>query len=111
MNRYNSRIVSTNEQEQYQEQFERRGIKKIVQYESPSFVYPSKEILSSLTIIEHVWTESDRLYKVADRYYGDSKLWWVVAKFNNLPTESHIKIGYVLRIPLPVDRLLSVMRG
>ena len=111
MNRYNSRTTSINDQEQYREQFDNRGIKKVFQYETPSFTYPTKQLLNSLTIVEHVWSESDRLYKLADKYYGDPKLWWVIAKINNLPTESHVKIGYILKIPLPIDTLLSIMRG
>jgi nucleoid-associated protein YgaU len=111
MNRYISRTKSINDEEQYEQQFQDRGIKKVYQYETPKFTYPSKEVTRSLTIIDHVWSESDRLYKLADKYYGDSKLWWAIAKFNNLPTEAHIKIGYTLKIPLQIDTLLSVMRG
>ena len=111
MKRYDGRQISTNDSEMYSEQFDSRGIKKVVQYETPKFIYPSKQAVRSLTIVEHVWTENDRLYKLADKYYGDSKLWWVLAKFNNFPTESHIEEGYIVRIPFPVDKLLSVMRG
>ena len=42
--------------------------------------------------------EGDRCDNLAQRFYGDSKLWWFIAKVNNLTT-NNIPAGTSLRIP------------
>ena len=44
-------------------------------------------------------TEGDRCDNLANRFYGDSKLWWFIAKVNNLTT-NNIPAGTSLRIPI-----------
>ena len=44
-------------------------------------------------------TEGDRCDNLAQRFYGDSTLWWFIAKVNNLTT-NNIPAGTSLRIPL-----------
>mgnify|MGYP003344114216 CR=1 FL=1 len=36
--------------------------------------------------------------KLADEYYGDSRDWWIIAKYNLKPTEAHIQIGDIIEI-------------
>ena len=43
-------------------------------------------------------TEGDRCDNLAFRFYGDSSLWWFVARVNNLTT-NNIPAGTSLRIP------------
>tara|TARA_A100001515_G_scaffold138359_1_gene131846 strand:+ start:415 stop:687 length:273 start_codon:yes stop_codon:yes gene_type:complete len=43
-------------------------------------------------------TEGDRCDSLAFRFYGDSQLWWFVARVNNLKT-MNIPAGTSLRIP------------
>jgi len=43
-------------------------------------------------------TEGDRCDNLANRFYGDSTLWWFIAKVNNLTT-NNIPAGTSLRIP------------
>ena len=43
-------------------------------------------------------TEGDRCDNLASRFYGDSSLWWFIAKVNNLTT-NNIPAGTSLRIP------------
>tara|TARA_R100000231_G_scaffold139288_1_gene119966 strand:+ start:4982 stop:5251 length:270 start_codon:yes stop_codon:yes gene_type:complete len=43
--------------------------------------------------------EGDRCDNLASRFYGDSRLWWFIAKVNNLNT-NNIPAGVSLRIPL-----------
>ena len=54
-------------------------------------------------------TEGDRFDLLAHQYYGDSELWWVIAWYNQTPTESHVELGDVLQIPLPLHKVLSSM--
>tara|TARA_R100001369_G_scaffold52986_1_gene79866 strand:+ start:34 stop:303 length:270 start_codon:yes stop_codon:yes gene_type:complete len=42
--------------------------------------------------------EGDRCDNLAFRFYGDSTLWWFIAKVNNLTT-NNIPAGTSLRIP------------
>tara|TARA_R100000234_G_C4868968_1_gene122472 strand:+ start:13 stop:282 length:270 start_codon:yes stop_codon:yes gene_type:complete len=42
--------------------------------------------------------EGDRCDNLASRFYGDSSLWWFIAKVNNLTT-NNIPAGTSLRIP------------
>tara|TARA_R110000824_G_scaffold294652_4_gene483036 strand:- start:336 stop:605 length:270 start_codon:yes stop_codon:yes gene_type:complete len=42
--------------------------------------------------------EGDRCDNLAQRFYGDSSLWWFIARINNLKT-NNIPAGTSLRIP------------
>jgi len=42
--------------------------------------------------------QGDRCDNLANRFYGDSTLWWFIAKVNNLTT-NNIPAGTSLRIP------------
>ena len=42
--------------------------------------------------------DGDRLDTLAYEFYGDSTLWWYLAKANNL-TDMHLEAGVQLRIP------------
>ena len=42
--------------------------------------------------------EGDRCDVLANRFYGDTSLWWFIAKVNNLKT-NNIPAGTSLRIP------------
>ena len=44
-------------------------------------------------------TEGDRCDNLAQRFYGDSTLWWFIARVNNLTT-NNIPAGTSLRIPV-----------
>ncbi len=46
-------------------------------------------------------TEGDRCDNLAHRFYGDSSLWWFIAKVNNLNT-NNIPAGTSLRIPATI---------
>mgnify|MGYP001371237607 FL=1 len=43
--------------------------------------------------------EGDRCDNLAHRFYGDSTLWWFIARVNNLTT-NNIPAGTSLRIPV-----------
>lgn len=49
--------------------------------------------------IEHVWSHGDKLYKLANMYFGDRDLFWIIGLFNNKPTDSHYEYGDVVYIP------------
>jgi len=55
-----------------------------------------------------VTEEEDRLDLLANQFYGDSQLWWVIATYNNLTDiDTKLEPGLQLRIP---NRASSVTR-
>ena len=48
--------------------------------------------------------EGDRCDNLAQRFYGDSNLWWFVARTNNLKT-MNIPAGTSLRIPVSTTNI------
>ena len=60
--------------------------------------YPEIPISDSDRFVRPV--DGDRIDLLANRYYGDSTLWWVVAMANDVPGDSmFITPGFQLRIP------------
>jgi nucleoid-associated protein YgaU len=111
INRYKNRKVYKNDLEAYKEVFRNRNVKFVNQFSTPKFEFPTAEEMANLNIVKHVWKEGDRYYKLAEKYYGDSRDWWIIAKFNQLPTESHIQVGDIINIPLPLNLILQYMVG
>tara|TARA_R100001509_G_scaffold165100_1_gene145137 strand:- start:2423 stop:2731 length:309 start_codon:yes stop_codon:yes gene_type:complete len=54
--------------------------------------------------------EGDRLDLLADQFYGDPRLWWVISTANkNLPQNSiHLPVGTQLRIPSNVGEAVDL---
>ncbi len=111
IDRYIDRRIVKNNSELYSDIFNDRNLNFIEHYTTPFFILPSIQQYKNLNSVKHVWKVGDRFYKLASQYYGDPKDWWVIAKFNNKPTESHVKIGDILYIPTPIHQALAAMKG
>lgn len=107
INRYRSREVFFNDSEQLSKLFREKNIKFVRHYETPNISAPTADQMSNLYLINHVWATGDRYYKLSAKYYGDPKDWWIIALFNNKPTESHIKIGDIIVIPTPLIEAIT----
>ena len=105
--RYSNRKVIINKDSSYRRLLKKRGLKQFRQFSSPDLVSPALKQVLDLRIIQHTWVHSDRYYKLAHQYYGDSTLWWIIAWFNKKPTEGHVTVGDVLEVPLPVEKVLA----
>ncbi len=69
-------------------------------------LYP--EIPFALEDIYVVTTSGDRLDTLADIYYGDVTLAWIIATANNLGAEGYIITpGLTLRIPARVNEIIT----
>tara|TARA_Y100000310_G_C20511732_1_gene729217 strand:- start:42 stop:377 length:336 start_codon:yes stop_codon:yes gene_type:complete len=103
------RRVSTvlNNHEEYKEFFEARGRKSIVQYRTHTVAEPRPN--GTVRHDFHVWKQADRFWKLAQKYYQDSRYWWVIAQYNQRPTEAHISNGDLIIIPLPISRALAAL--
>jgi len=110
-NRYNNKTVFRNQSEEYENILEERQVPYIRQYGTPQMYVPTPAQRSELVRIQHIWKVGDRFYKLALKYYNDSQYWWVIALYNQKPTEAHLKNGDVLLIPLPLEDILRVISG
>lgn len=109
MSRYSNRSKITNISSVYSELRKKRGVRFIEHYTSPIMKHPTVAERARLNLIPHVWTTGDRFYKIANQYYGDSSLWWIIAWFNTAPTEAHLPVGDVIHIPTPLSRVYDIL--
>jgi hypothetical protein len=102
MSRYNGRAIFKTSNSLYWDDLKKRGLKYFRFYETPRFEEPSPFDLAEIEDIGHLWSLGDRYFKLAHQYYGDSELWWIIAWYNQKPTEAHVKIGEVINVPTPL---------
>ena len=108
--RYKNQEVFINSKEAYRRYLEKtRGIKQIKQYDTPTFKHPSANEIRNFNVINHIWKTGDRYYKIAEKYYSDPTLWWVIALYNQKPTEFHLELGDIVFVPLPLESVLFHM--
>lgn len=88
-----------------------RGISSIKHYGTAEFQTPTKDTYRSLQSVNHIWKTGDRFYKLSHKYYGSTRYWWVIAKYNNRPTESHVRLGESLYIPMPLNDAIEGLRA
>jgi nucleoid-associated protein YgaU len=109
MGRYNKDKILTNASEYYRHLREKRGVKVIRQYETPRLRNPTLKQRQKTKSTKHIWKYGDRLYKLADQYYGSSRYWWVIAWYNGVATEADLKLGQLIRIPLNLENAMKVL--
>jgi len=107
--RYNNAIPFVNKSPLYESVLQERNVNYIRQFRTGRLRQPTVRERSRLQRIRHLWTTGDKLYKLAHKYYGDSTLWWIIAWYNLRPTEAHFKAGDIIRIPLPLDKVLTLL--
>jgi len=109
--RYTERDIIINDDRQYKDQFFKgKDLEALSHYETAELVYPSAEQIQELDIVTVTWKTGTRLFKLANQFYGDPNLWWVIGFFNQKPTDAHYKIGDVISIPTPVERVLRMIK-
>ena len=106
--RYSGRGLYDNTKSLYKQQLKARNLKHITHYGTPKIKDLTVKEISTLEIINVTWKTGDKLYKLAERYYNDPKLWWVIAQFNKKPTDFHFSLGDVVYIPLPLEKVLTL---
>jgi nucleoid-associated protein YgaU len=109
ISRYQELLIVQNEDPDYKKLFKKKfeNRQSFPHLESQSLEYPSIDEIKRFTFANHIWKLGDRYYKLAHHYYGDSKYWWVIAWFNKKPTEQHVSIGDLVKIPLPLNDVLD----
>jgi len=109
MGRYDKYRILTNASKYYEPLRKERHLKAVRHYETPMLRQPSDAARRKLTAIKHVWKYGDRLYNLAHKHYGDSRLWWVIAWYNGFGTEADIYNGALLNIPLNLEETLKAL--
>ena len=101
------RFVFINNDPIYQNLLQRKRKLAFRQYTTPT-VPDLRRRLNSANIetVPHIWKTGDRYYKLALQYYNNSSLWWIIAAYNQKPTEGSLRKGDVLLVPVPIETVL-----
>ena len=99
------REIFNNLDEKYDSILEKRGLLLIKQYTTKEITYPTDDEMRDIAMIKHIWKVGDKWWKLSQIHYGDPELWWIIAWFNQKPTESHCKNGDLILIPFPLENL------
>ena len=109
MSRYSRSTQIVNDTDQYKDTFEKRGVKKVIQYRTPAKTVYEQELYDSVETTNYIWKYGDTYANLASVYYADPTLWWVIASFNKKPTEFHNQIGDTIKIPVSLAEALQVV--
>tara|TARA_R110000824_G_scaffold3130_1_gene14465 strand:- start:7516 stop:7872 length:357 start_codon:yes stop_codon:yes gene_type:complete len=111
MSRYDGREFMINDDAGYQKVFfDDRDIKQIMQYKTARFSFPTDEEMGGISFYTKAWAATDKLYNLAAQTYGDPQLWWVIAWFNQKPTEAHFRTGDIIYVPLNAEQIVTFFR-
>ena len=78
-------------------------------YNSYDFIQPVRVIPLATTDIIHTFTTHDNLDNLANEFYDDPTLSWVIMCANPAYfMEFQIPAGAQIRIPLPIERVWSI---
>lgn len=104
-NRYNNSRIFTN-----QSSFvENRGKGSVRHHGTQILYHPTAAERSRLVTNSYIWKKGDRLYNVAYAFYGDPRLWWIIAWYNGRPTEADFYPGDYVEIPINVEETLNLL--
>jgi nucleoid-associated protein YgaU len=105
--RYKNRKKIFNNSELIQKILDIKNIQGIRHYMSPKIKMPTYLDKINIKTVGAIWKRGDRLSKYAEKYYNNSQLWWVIALYNNKPTDAHFTIGDVFYIPTDLNNLFQ----
>lgn len=103
------RNIGTNAEQMYKKVFDKKGVRSIIQYTTPVFKRPTQDELDLIRYETYTWSVGDRLWRLADKFYGNRDYWYIIARFNNVPTEAHLKTGDDIKIPTNLGRAIEVL--
>jgi len=82
-----------------------------IRHHGVQFLYhPTASERANILSVSYIWKKRDRLYNIAHAFYGDPKLWWVIAWYNGRPTEADFYPGDVIEIPDNIEDVLNILR-
>lgn len=95
--------------EMYSNYLEERGVREITFIPFTKFKQLSASEKRQILEVSHIWKSGDRYYKLSVEHYGNPNYWWIIAYYNNKPTEASISIGDTIKIPKPLNVLLTLL--
>jgi len=81
----------------YYEILQERGQKFFKIHKTKTFEALRGQLIPVLAT--HLWTRTDKLHKLSQKYYGNNNDWWIIGMFNKKPTDAHFNIGDEVLIP------------
>jgi len=89
------------------EKLQTKGSKK--QY-LESTIYPI--VKASDTDLYIISEKGDRLDLLANKYYGDQTMWWIIATATNINNATfYVEPGIQLRIPVDITKVLTDLQN
>jgi hypothetical protein len=102
-----NRRFFTNINKKYTDILKRKKKPGITQWTTPVNTVPLPGADPAISNIRHIWRTGDRYFKLANTYYGNPEYWWIIAAYNQAPTEGHLRVGDIVFIPTPLDTILQ----
>ena len=84
---------------------EMRDLDRVVQFTNKQISKKIKNL--NISVFNYTWRQGDKLYKLAARFYGTHKLWWVIALANKISCEADLSYGDVIIIPETANQILE----
>lgn len=103
------RVLFTNQHTKYRDILKRKKRTHITQWTTQVLRQITPADRSGISERTHIWKTGDRYSKLASLHYNSPEYWWIIAYYNQAPTEGHLKVGDVIIIPTPLDRLLAIL--
>ena len=57
----------------------------------------------NIRVQQFISTQQDRLDIIAGRFYGDGKLWWIIAAASNIGWCAQVPPGTIIKVPILED--------
>ena len=108
MDRYRNRQLVRNNLPQYESMLKERGRNFVVTYSTEETQPLSDSDIREVKTIPYRWGHADKFYKLAAEYYGDVSKWWIIAWYNQTPTENHLELGDIVYIPSDPEELIAL---
>ncbi len=108
--RYTGKRVIKNDAETYEEIVADRDKSFVNHFGIPRLRHPSAFERSNFVRVRHTWRLGDRYWKLSAHHYGKPKYWWVIAWYNQKPTENMVKLGDTIIIPKPLQTVLEYVK-
>lgn len=70
-------------------------------YMGRTLTFGNIEKLNEKYVIKHLWEDEDTWYRLAHKYYENSKLWWIICRANNVKNPlDPPDVGTTINIPV-----------
>lgn len=107
VSRYINRNVLETSSELYKKILEKRGLKRIVHYDTATYSLDDSLGEYDFDFYQIVWKDGDRLHKISQQYYNSVEYWWVIGLFNQKPTDADFKTGDIVLVPYPLQEFME----